>query len=258
MTKKKSKFLNDLKKLLKKISYKKNNVIVFQTDIIVTSIFYKLDGNYIAKTILKLIEKNFLKKTILFPAFSDDFIKKKFDIKLSKPTTGIIPNLALLSGNYYRTESPLHSFLIKGKKLSEIKSLKQNTTWGEGSVFDWLYKKNGLWVSLNLNLNRGCAIHHMAEEKARVPYRFYKLFKGKIYYNGKFVKNTFEKKYSYYKKFSSKLNYNNWVHIMKKKKDFDKITISPGMFANVSTAKKIVDKSFSFYKKDPFGSFNLK
>ncbi len=68
--------------------------------------------------------------------------KKKFDIKLSKPTTGIIPNLALLSGNYYRTESPLHSFLIKGKKLSEIKSLKQNTTWGEGSVFDWLYKKN--------------------------------------------------------------------------------------------------------------------
>ncbi len=98
----------------------------------------------------------------------------------------------------------------------------------------------------------------MAEEKARVPYRFYKLFKGKIYYNGKFVKNTFEKKYSYYKKFSSKLNYNNWVHIMKKKKDFDKITISPGMFANVSTAKKIVDKSFSFYKKDPFGSFNLK
>ncbi len=77
MTKKKSKFLNDLKKLLKKISYKKNNVIVFQTDIIVTSIFYKLDGNYIAKTILKLIEKNFLKKTILFPAFSDDFIKKK-------------------------------------------------------------------------------------------------------------------------------------------------------------------------------------
>ena len=31
--------------------------------------------------------------------------------------------------------------LIKGKKLSEIKSLKQNTTWGEGSVFDWLYKK---------------------------------------------------------------------------------------------------------------------
>ena len=58
----------------------------------------------------------------------------------------------------------------------------------------------------------------MAEEKARVPYRFYKLFKGKLYDNGKFVKNTFEKKNKYYKKFSTKLDYNKWVNIMKKKK----------------------------------------
>lgn len=258
MITKNSKFLNDLRKLCKKISNKKNDVIVFQTDIVATSVFYKLDGNYIGKTMLNYFEKNFFKKTILFPAFSNDFIKKKYDIKFSKPSTGVIPNIALLSGKYYRTESLLHSFLIKGKKLNEIKSLKQKTTWGEGSVFDWLYKKDGLWVSLNLNLNRGCAIHHMAEEKARVPYRFYKLFKGKLYDNGKFVKNTFEKKYCYYKKFSTKLDYNKWVNIMKKKKDFDRIIISPGMYANISTAKKIVDKSYYFYKRYPFGSLNLK
>ena len=30
------------------------------------------------------------------------------------------------------------------------------------------------------------------------------------------------------------------------------------MYANISTAKKIVDKSYSFYKRYPFGSLNLK
>lgn len=256
--KNKSKFIYDLNKLLLKIYNKKNNIIVFQTDIISSSIFYKLDGGYIAKKILHLIEKIFLNKTILFPAFNNDLINSRYDIKLSKPNTGAIPNLALSSLKYYRSASPLHSFLIKGKKLNDIKKLNQSTTWGQGSVFDWLYKNNALWVSLNLELNRGCAIHHMAEEKAKVPYRFYKIFKGRLYNNGKFQKNISEKKYSYYKKYSRYLDYNKWTSIMRKKKDFEKIAINLGLFANVSTAKKIVDRSYVFYKKNPYGSLNLK
>ena len=61
MITKNSKFLNDLRKLCKKISNKKNDVIVFQTDIVATSVFYKLDGNYIGKTILNYFEKIFFK-----------------------------------------------------------------------------------------------------------------------------------------------------------------------------------------------------
>ena len=39
MITKNSKFLNDLRKLCKKISNKNNDVIVFQTDIVATSVF---------------------------------------------------------------------------------------------------------------------------------------------------------------------------------------------------------------------------
>ena len=255
--KNKLKFIDNLNQLCKKIYNKNKNIIVFQTDVIATSVFYKLNGKYVAEKILLTFEKFFFNKTILFPAFSNDFISGKYDIKLSRPNTGIIPNLALYSGKYFRSESPLHSFLVKGKKLEEIKKLRQESTWGKNSVFDWLYKKNALWVSLNLDLNRGCAIHHMAEEKAKVPYRFYKLFKGKLFDDGKYINDIFEKKYSYYKKYSEILNYNIWPSIMKKK-DFDKIIISKGLFANVSTVKKIVDKSYIFYKKYPYGSLNLK
>ena len=66
--------------------------------------------------------------------------------------------------------------------------------------------------------------------KARVPYRFYNIQSNHIINK---LKKMFLKKYSYYKKYSNKLNYNNWISIMKEK-DFDKIIISKGLYANIS------------------------
>ncbi len=251
-------FLNDLNQLLKKIKKIDNKIIVFQTEIIPSAIYYNLSGEFISKQILKNIEINFIDKTILFPAFSNDFVlKKKYDLKLSKPYTGSIPNLALKSRRYYRSESPLHSFLLKGKGVKQVKNLKQKTTWGKGSVYDWLYLNNALWVSFNLDLTRGCAIHHMSEELANVPYRFFKTFTGNLYENKKFLGTISEKKFSYYLKWSKKLNFKRWTKFMRKKKEFDKITINKGLFANVSLVKNIVDRSVLFYKKNPFGSINF-
>ena len=255
----KKKFLFDLQKLIKKIKKKNNKIIVFQTEVIPTARHYQLNGKFVAQTILKNLEKNFSEKTILFPAFSNDLIfKKKYDLKLSKPYTGIIPNLALISNKYFRTESPLHSFLTKGKMVDEIEKLNQKTTWGSGSVFEWLYNNKALWVSLNLELSRGCAVHHMSEEIAKVPYRFYKNYKGKLFKNNKFLRNINEKKFSYYLKFSKKLNFNKWTMIMRNGIDFKKINISKGLFANISLVNKIVDRSVLYYKKNPLGSLDIK
>jgi len=251
-------FLYDLIRIFKKIKNNKDKIIVFQTDIIPAAIYYKIYGKFISRKIFKNIQKIFSNKTIFFPAFSNEFIeKKKFDIKLSKPYTGSIPNLALKSKNFFRTESPLHSFLLKGEKVEEIKKLKQMTTWGKGSVFEWLYNKNALWVSLNLDLSRGCAIHHMSEEIVKVPYRFFKTFKGKLYNDNKYLGNISEKKFSYHLKWSKKLNYKKWTKIMRKEKDFKKIVVSKGLFANVTYARDVVDRSVLFYKKYPYGSVDL-
>ena len=70
-------FLNDLNQLLKKIKKIDNKIIVFQTEIIPSAIYYNLSGEFISKQILKNIEINFIDKTILFPAFSNDFVLKK-------------------------------------------------------------------------------------------------------------------------------------------------------------------------------------
>ena len=70
-------FLKDLNQLLKKIKIIDNKIIVFQTDVIPSAIYYNLTGEFISKQILKNIEINFKDKTIIFPAFSNDFVLKK-------------------------------------------------------------------------------------------------------------------------------------------------------------------------------------
>ena len=70
-------FLKDLSKFFKQIKKNNDKIIVFQTDIVPSAIFYKLNGKFVSTTILEHIEKNFNNKTILFPAFSNDFVEKK-------------------------------------------------------------------------------------------------------------------------------------------------------------------------------------
>ena len=167
---------SDLEKIFLKILKLRSETIVFQTDVLNTSIFYKTDPKKVAKKIIFFIEKIFRNKTILFPAFSNDIVhKKKFDITKSSINTGLIPKL-ILKRNYYRTFSPLHSFLVKGPGIKEIKKLNQITTWGEGSVFEWLEKKNARWVAFNLQWERDALLLTGQKKYVKSLTGFIKLF----------------------------------------------------------------------------------
>lgn len=190
----------DLIKLFNKLLKLQDDIIVFQTDTLNLSLNYKKKPYEVAKLFLNLLEKKFKNKTVLLPAFSNDLVfKKKIDISNFNIYTGIIPKIALKRG-YFKTFSALHSFLVKGDHIKELKNLKQQTTWGKDSVFEWLEIKNARWVAMNLEWNRGCAFAHRSEELSKVPYRFYKIFRGKIYNKKKYIGEIKEKKYSTYKK----------------------------------------------------------
>ena len=243
-------FNNDVNKILKKILNLNNKIFVFQTDIFRTSIYYKLDPIIVAKKIINRIEKIFKNKTILFPAFSNDIVKKKkYDVKKSSIYTGTIPKI-ILKKNYHRTPSLLHSFLVKGPLIKEINKLKQETTWGKGSVFEWLEKKNAIWVALNLDWERGCALAHRAEEIQKVGFRYFKTYKGKLFKNGKFIKIVSEKKYSNY---PTKIvnDYSKCFNKLKKKhtKFF---SINKGLYANVANARDIINDYGSNFKNNKF------
>ena len=247
-------FSKDFEKGLKKILAFNDEIIVFQTQIFKICLFYNLSGQKVSKEILKILEKKFKKKTILFPSFSNDFaINKKYDKTLSLPNTGIIPITALKSKKYFRTFSPLHSFLVKGPLVEEIKKLNQQTTWGKGSVFEWLDKKNARWVSLNLEWSSGCALHHRSEELCKVPYRFYKKYSGMYYINKKFIKRIVEKKYSYSLKKKPIFDFKKWPKFLKKK-DTVNIFLNKGLKFRTALASVITKRSCEFFRKDPYGS----
>jgi aminoglycoside N3'-acetyltransferase len=209
---------------LKKIIKKEDKVIVVYSG--VWSFINKLSfKKNIAKKILNIIERVVTKKrTLVLPAFSaNSFIKsKKFFLKKSiDNTNGILPNEALKRKYYYRTPQPLHSYLIFGKKINEVKKLKLKTSWGKTSVLEWISKNNGRICVIGIPWNYGCSYLHRFEEMYKVPWRYYKKYYGKIIINGD-DNICYEKKYSAPENNILKYNFKPFTDYLKRKKIFNK------------------------------------
>ena len=101
---------------------------------------------------------------------------KKFDIYLSKPTTGILPQHAIKEKMMTRTLQPMTSFIVRGKCEEEVKGLSCTTVWGKDSIMEWIEKKDAIWCAFGVPWSIGCAFFHRAEEIMRVPYRYYKKY----------------------------------------------------------------------------------
>lgn len=133
----------------------------------------------IASVILNSIEKVIgISGTILLPAFTYSLSKKEVFKPISRNGLKEMGMLTLraFENKFPRTLDPIFSLIVNGKKSSEILSLKENTSNGPGSVFDYLLDNN-LKV-LNLNLGAGSTIIHEIEFRFGVNYRFMKEFRG--------------------------------------------------------------------------------
>jgi aminoglycoside N3'-acetyltransferase len=125
-------------------------------------------------------------RTLVFPAYSlSAFPRDKvFDLTLSKPDTGILPECALRNRAFRRSPSPIHSYVVRGPRTDELLARPCTTLWGPDSVLAWMLEADirvcvlGVpWVS--------CSLLHYAEETLQVPYRFYKRFTGELKDDGR-------------------------------------------------------------------------
>lgn len=240
----------DIENLSKKLLKLKSNIYVFQTNVVPTSIYYKKKPEIVAKKFLNIIEKKFKNKTILFLAFSNDLANTK-RFHLDKPNfyTGLIPKLAFKK-KYFKSFSTLHGFLVRGKKVRDIKKLKQITVFGKGSVFEWLEKNNACWVAINLSWLNGLSFAHRPEEIFNVPYRFYKTFTGILLKKNKILKKIYEVKYSNYK--NIKIIFNDTKYYKPLKKFTHNYKINKGLFVNAIFTKIVSRELSKLLKKDPF------
>jgi aminoglycoside N3'-acetyltransferase len=179
----------------------------------------------IAKKILDIIEEVVTRnRTLVLPAFSSNifletgnfFLKKSIDNK-----NGIIPIEALKRKNYYRTPQPLHSYLIYGKKINEVKKLKLETSWGKTSVLEWISRNNGRICVMGIPWNYGCSYLHRFEEIHKVPWRYFKTYYGKMIVKDK-IKVCHEKKYSAPENNILQYDFKPFTNFLKKKNIFIK------------------------------------
>ena len=146
---------------------------------------------YIEKIINKLKNEN---KNVILPTYNLLFPKTKItDFSSDSITTGHLNKYLLKKFKFKRTLRPMYNYAILGPDKNNILNCKQSTAWGEDSVIKYLIDKDAIGVGINLDLSKfnWMVIHHL-EEKYRVPYRFYKIFKG---YNKTIKKKVTEKMY---------------------------------------------------------------
>ncbi|ENB4015410.1 aminoglycoside N(3)-acetyltransferase [Campylobacter upsaliensis] len=124
----------------------------------------------------ELLEEN---GTLIMPTFTYDFCKgRDFDKKNHKSTMGVLTEFFRLQEGVLRSDDPIYSFAIWGADKGDFLS-PTPTCFSENCVYDILTKKDGKIVLLGTNIV-GYTFTHFIEERARVSYRYYKEFSGKI------------------------------------------------------------------------------
>ncbi len=124
--------------------------------------------------------------TLLVPTYTFSFCRyEPFDVQLTptaggpwSPTASFLEYFRGLPGTV-RSADPIHSVAGQGPRAVELLGDVAATCFGPGSVFDRLVRSGTKVCMLGLPLEEATVRHH-SEELAQVPFRYKKLFTGRI------------------------------------------------------------------------------
>jgi len=172
---------------IKKIKYR--NIIIFADLLNLISSKNKINNVFKEfENIIKILIKN--NNTIILPTYNLKFPKLKMTgSSRNFITTGVMIKYILEKFNFKRTKKPMYNYALIGPNSRSIMRLKQTTAWGEDSVIGFLSNDtNTLGLGINTDLlSFSWVTIHCCEETLKVPYRFWKIFRGKNIDNGKKV-----------------------------------------------------------------------
>tara|TARA_X000000950_G_C13732310_1_gene584830 strand:+ start:93 stop:866 length:774 start_codon:yes stop_codon:yes gene_type:complete len=182
----------DFEKIFKKLNIKKkDNISVVSNSLGILIYNKKKKKKFKVENILLALKKIVsINGLIMIDAFNWDFCKKKiYDYKNSTNSIGALAKSALKDNEFVRSNNPIYSFLIYGKNQKKLSNLKHETCFGMDSPFGKMIKNNGKCLIIDLDF-RASAYVHVAEQLAKVEYRFFKVFRGVIIKDGKKKKTS--------------------------------------------------------------------
>jgi aminopeptidase-like protein/aminoglycoside N3'-acetyltransferase len=129
--------------------------------------------------------------TLVVPTYTFSFCRREeFDVDRTptaggpwSPTAGFLEYVRAIPGAL-RSRDPIHSVVAVGARAAELVDDVPPTCFGEGSVFERLVDAGAKVCVLGLPLEEATIRHHF-EESFGVPFRYRKLFTGRIIEGGK-------------------------------------------------------------------------
>jgi len=125
-------------------------------------------------------------RTLIFPTFTFlSFARSRtFDLVRSPSEVGVLSRVATGRAGYVRTRRPMNSYAVKGPLAADVAALPCTTAWGDAGVMGWMQANDVRFIVLGIPWADGCSIVHRPEEMERVPYRYFKRFKGRLLDDG--------------------------------------------------------------------------
>ena len=166
---------------LKKSNIKKGDTVFFHGN---SMAIFQVNGpdsksktNFFWKSILNYLGKN---GTIIVPSFTYSINKNNiFDNKKSKSKLGQFSEDFRKIYLPDRTNDPIFSVCVYGKKSKKIMKLSYKDSFGKNSIFDYLYLENVKLICLGCELKVVTFLHYI-EQSLQVPYREFKLFDTRV------------------------------------------------------------------------------
>lgn len=119
--------------------------------------------------------------TIVVPTFNFDFAKgKDFNTQTTPAKSmGVFSEYVRMQPTSLRTSHPLQSISINGHFATDLAARNTIGAFDPGSAFDRMLDLDFKLLLLGATIN-ACSIIHYSEQKAEVPYRFWKEFTGLV------------------------------------------------------------------------------
>jgi aminoglycoside 3-N-acetyltransferase len=156
-----------------------NRPLLVHTDLLKVGLIEKMKRpEEFLKDHLKVFETLAARRPLWFPCFNYDFCKDGlFDLQNSPSQVGAFPDFLRRQG-YFRSHSPIFSFVIMGPSEPVHLKTPQNV-FGPDSSFARLLELNGdvLFWGAPFSSN---TFFHLVEENLNIGYRYLKRFQGTL------------------------------------------------------------------------------
>ncbi len=144
-------------------------------------------GPDLTKTLLaRLQELAGSHRTLMMPTFTGGFQEGFCDLDREPSRTGQLSEAFRASRGVVRTVSAFFSFAVSGPDCDELVALRPKHAWGDGSVVDWMERRDVRFLMLGTHPTHCSYLHRMEWLlHNRIRYRHVKKFAGIVRHRGK-------------------------------------------------------------------------